>query len=32
MHLILIEKSSKRDKNVMVGRTDNFKKGYVKGT
>ena len=28
MHLILTEKTSKRDKNVWMGRTDNFKKGY----
>lgn len=28
-HLILIEKISKRDSQVLVGKTDNFKKGYI---
>lgn len=28
-HLLLIEKISKRDDKVFMGRSDNFKKGYI---
>lgn len=31
-HLVLIEKPSKRDSNIWMGRTDNFKKGYLDAT
>lgn len=29
-HLILVQKPSKRDQGIWVGKTDNFKKGYLK--
>lgn len=32
VHLILIEEKSKRDENVLQGKTDNFKNSYSKIT
>ena len=30
VHLLLMESKSKRVENVLTGKTDNFKTGYVK--
>jgi len=30
VHLLLLEGKSKRDAGVLLGKTDNFKSGYVK--
>lgn len=31
-HLLLIEGKAKREQNVLMGKTDHFKNGYVKIT